>query len=134
MLHVQETRVDHVYNDTAHVYNVGTLGTRLGNTLLSRQGATSPARSPATETYKHLESARWHPASYTSIQLASYEHPTSIFLGALSILRLPRQVANKTSFFACKRIFQRLCFIFRLLQWPECAAWLVGEFRSLLNC
>ena len=55
---MQETRVDHVYNDTAHVYNVGTLGTRLGNTLLSRQGATSPARSPATETYKHLESAR----------------------------------------------------------------------------
>ena len=58
MLYVQETRVDHVYNDTAHVYNVGTLGTRLGNTLLSRQGAPSPARSPATETYKHLESAR----------------------------------------------------------------------------
>ena len=41
-----------------HVYNVGTLGTRLGNTLLSRAGAQSPARSPATETYKHLESAR----------------------------------------------------------------------------
>ena len=41
-----------------NVYNVGTLGTRLGNTLLSRAGAQSPARSPATETYKHLESAR----------------------------------------------------------------------------
>lgn len=41
-----------------HVYNVGTLGTRLGNTLLSRQGAQSPARSPATETYKHLDTNR----------------------------------------------------------------------------
>ena len=41
----------------SHVYNVGTLGTRLGNTLLSRTGQ-SPARSPGTETYKHLDSTR----------------------------------------------------------------------------
>ena len=38
-----------------HVYNVGTLGTRLGNTLLSRAGAQSPARSPATETARSVQ-------------------------------------------------------------------------------
>ena len=37
----------------SQVYNVGTLGTRLGNTLLSRAGAQSPARSPG-----HLDSTR----------------------------------------------------------------------------
>ena len=53
-----------------HVYNVGTLGTRLGNTLLSRTGGQSPARSPATETYKHLDSTR--------LVSSSHLHPDSL--------------------------------------------------------
>ena len=48
-------------NANSNVYNVGTLGTRLGSTLLSRGGVggnSSPARSPHNETYKNLDGHR----------------------------------------------------------------------------
>jgi hypothetical protein len=80
------SRHENAYTNSTSVYNVGSLGTRLGNTLLSRGGVSggmggaggphSPTRSPNTEKFTNLDSHRTSLPNYgSSGQLTVYPHP-----------------------------------------------------------
>jgi len=82
-------RQENLYSNAAggSQYNVGTIGTRLGTTLLNRGGVGasgavvvgggSPARSPQNESYKNINRTTLPTYSSSSGQLTGVFHPSS---------------------------------------------------------
>jgi len=74
------SRAGNLYTNSSSVYNVGSLGTRLGNTLLSRGGVAggSPARSPNTDKYPNpLDNTRSTLPNYGSSGHLTVYHPST---------------------------------------------------------